>query len=153
MEGIYHDHLFEFARAYDLNKHRVELDPTVSARAAFAEKQLTTERFEECVEKWNQFQTGELDENHQVVRAGLVFACRHAAGNKDEAESAQALLKISGTLQKVGWTFTGTKHFLAEHPAFAQARDAWQRLFTALEDGNGPELARSVREIEAARGN
>ena len=57
------------------------------------------------------------------------------------------------SLQKTTATFSGTKHFVAAHPAFSSAKDAWVKLFESLETGDGPGLAEAVRTIQGTLKN
>ena len=59
LEGVYHDHLFEFVRAFDLNQRLLSVDNSIPARMDFAEKHLTTARFGECLTRWAEFKDGE----------------------------------------------------------------------------------------------
>ena len=79
---------------------------------------------------------------------------KSAQGKTDAArDSAEALLKAAQSLPKAGWTFGGTKHFVAAHPAFSAAKDAWVKLFESLETGDGPGLAEAVRTIQGTLKN
>ena len=149
-EGAYQEHLFSFSRAFELNKHRAELDGSVPVRMDFAEKHLTTARFRECVDRWNQFSVDELKGPFVVVRESLRFACEFGAGDNAANRSARTLLRIAKDLQKPDRTFTGVSHFLSIHPTFARPRGSWVKLFERLEAGDGGGLAQAVREIQKA---
>jgi hypothetical protein len=145
----YHDHLFDFSRAFELNQRRLKLDDSTGARLDFAERHLTTARFRECLARWAEFKDGEIDEKYLTARDGLRFACEVGAGELDSArKSAQVLLKTADNLSKADWTFAGTKHFVSTFPAFSAASASWVKLFESLEQGDGPGLAEAVRAIQ-----
>jgi tetratricopeptide (TPR) repeat protein len=148
---IYHDHLFSFDRAFELNKHRVELDGSVSARLDFAEKQLTTARFRECADSIVKIPV--VGARQVFIGESLRFACQYGAEDNAAALSAETLLLMVSGLRKVERTFAGTKHFLADNPAFARATNSWVKLFESLEVGDGSGLADAVRQIQKTLAN
>ena len=148
--SVYHDRLFEFAKAFEFNQRLLNVDNSSGARVGFAEKHLTTARFSECLTRWSELKDSEIDQEYFNVRDSLRFACEFGAGEADAASgSAGALLKAAQSLQKTSWNFRGTKHFVASHPAFSAAKTAWVKLFESLENGDGPGLAEAVRTIQA----
>jgi tetratricopeptide (TPR) repeat protein len=149
-EDAYHDHLFSFSRAFELSKHRVELDGSVAVREDFAEKHLTTARFHECVDRWNQFSVDDPNGPFVIVRESLRFACEFGAGDNAANRSARTLLRIAKGLQKPDRTFSGVTHFVSIYPTFARSRGSWVKLFERLEAGDGRGLAQAVREIQKA---
>jgi hypothetical protein len=67
----------------------------------------------------------------------LRFACLAGEKKSDEAlASGRWLRKELVGLEKVGWTFSGTEHFISGHPAFAAKAADWVRLFESLEQGD-----------------
>jgi len=148
LEFLYQEDLFLFAKAFELGRRRLQLDNSVPTRLAFAENNLTTGRFRECMEGLNSLSATDLDANSGVVRASFLFACQYAAGDQNARGSAEALIKLSDSLQKPGWTFAGTRHFLSTDPAFAKTRESWVKLFDRLEAGDGPGMADAFREIQ-----
>jgi tetratricopeptide (TPR) repeat protein len=144
-ERLFQDHLFAFERAFELNERRVQLEGDALVRLDFAEKHLTTARFAGCVAH-----LAPIDVEGRVVpvRESIRFACEFAMGNKEAAAmSSNALLELAAGLQKPGWVFAGTLHFIASHDAFAASRASWTQLFEKLEAGDGNGLAAAVREI------
>jgi len=121
-EAIYQSRLFEFEKAFDLNRRRLSIDKSLGARIDFAEKHLTTARFGECLTRWSEFTTGEIDESLFAVRDGLRFACEYAAGKSDLAlHSAEMLLKAAENLRETGRAFLGVERFVSDHPTFSAA--------------------------------
>jgi hypothetical protein len=50
-------------------------------------------------------------------------------------------------LEKVRWAFTGTRHFVSRHPAFAGKAQDWVRLFEALEQGDEAKARASLAAL------
>jgi hypothetical protein len=71
------------------------------------------------------------------VLTTLRFAC--LSGGQRTAESLAAgrdLQKEIAGLQKLNWSFSGTKHFIEESPAFTGKAAQWVRLLEALEQSD-----------------
>jgi hypothetical protein len=62
------------------------------------------------------------------------------------AAGRQLRQQIAG-LDKVRWTFTGTKHFVSQHAAFAAKSADWVRLFEALEQGDEVKATASLTAL------
>ena len=133
-ESIYHEHLFRFDRAFELNARRVEHG---DGELDFVEKHLTTARFEACASRAEVLESKTSDKNMRTILIALRFACLAAGGKKDGARAAAAQLRESMTgLEKGNWDFGGTKYFVSRHAAFAGKSQAWVGLFDALEQGD-----------------
>jgi hypothetical protein len=132
--SIYHNRLFRFDRAFELNAKRVELG---TGELEFVESHLTTARFEGCATRAALLLTDTSWKDHRIVLTALRFACLAADQKAEDARVAghQLVTDISG-LEKVRWVFSGTKHFVGQHPAFAAKSAAWVQLFEALEQGD-----------------
>ncbi len=105
------------------------------------------------MERWNRFSVDELKGELLIDRESLRFACQYATGDNAAVRSAETLLKMTESFQKVQWSFAGTKHFLSTSPAFANTRKSWIKLFESLESGSSPGFAEAVREIQKTLGN
>jgi uncharacterized protein YfcZ (UPF0381/DUF406 family) len=133
-EYLYHDKLFQFDRAFDLNARRVELGV---GGEDFVEKHLTTARFEACAAMAAVLRGASTEKRIRLVMSSLEFACLSGEHNSDAALVAgRQLRKEMIGLQKVNWTFTGTEHFISGSPAFAVNASQWVNLFEALSKGD-----------------
>lgn len=143
--GIYHERLFRYDRAYELNAQRLELGS--SGELDFVENHLTTGRFETCAKRAAFEETRGYERDALLMLSGIQFACR-AGGQVTEGVAAARDLrtKIAG-LGKVRWTFDGTKHFLGTDPRFAAKAREWVALFEALEEGNEKKALASISSI------
>jgi hypothetical protein len=52
-------------------------------------------------------------------------------------------------LHSSGWSFAGTRHFLASSPAFEPGRASWIALFESLEKGDGAAMAAALHQLDA----
>ncbi|MBZ5624074.1 MAG: tetratricopeptide repeat protein, partial [Acidobacteriia bacterium] len=133
-EGIYHNRLFRFDRAFELNARRVELG---EGELDFIEKHLTTARFDACATRASALEPEISESDQRQVLTALRFACLSAAQKIADARAAgRQLRQQTAGLDKVRWTFTGTKHFASQHAAFAARSADWVRLFEAMEEGD-----------------
>ena len=133
---IYHEHLFQFDRAFELNTRRVSLG---EGQDAFIESHLTTARFSDCASQASDRLTQTTDPREKLSLTAVRLACLSAMPGPADARITTAPSDIFTqihNLQKIGWTFSGTKHFLAQHPAFAAHSSDWVHLFEALEEGD-----------------
>jgi hypothetical protein len=64
------------------------------------------------------------------------------------------MLKQEATsLQKIGWSTSGDRHYLATAPAFERGRATWIALFQSLEDGDGKAMAAALRQLDEVMKN
>jgi tetratricopeptide (TPR) repeat protein len=148
-EFAYQEHLFQFAKAFELNRHRLRLNDSQDARLDFVEKNLTTARFADCVALTEKLNDREIEGGSLVARDVLRLACAFGSGQKVTARrTAQAILQEAASLGQPVGAFSGTKHFLGLDPAFAAGRESWIQLFEQLEKGDGNSLARVVRRLD-----
>jgi len=135
VSSVYHDKLFQFDRAFEMNARRVQLG---LGAEDFVENHLTTGRFESCAD----LAAVMRDKDFEVKRLNLAmtsveFACLNAEKKSDAALAVgRQLRKEIPDLQAAGWNFAGTEHFISSNPAFeANAKD-WLSLFQALDRGD-----------------
>jgi hypothetical protein len=144
-EGIYHDRLFRFDRAFELNTRRVQLG---DGELDFVEKHLTTARFEACATRANSLQNKIPEKDLRVGLSALRLACLAAGQKTEDARTAASQLReeLAG-LEKSRWIFGGTKHFVSRHPAFAAKAAEWVRFFEALEQGDEAKAQASLAAL------
>jgi hypothetical protein len=156
LTGIYHDYLFNYERAFALQQRNVELSSSQPLLAPtsllnFAETNLTTARFERCVELLSSPTEKDLIPAFIPVRDSFRFACQVGEGDvRGAILTAQTLLEAGPPVQIIVWSFKGTEHFLSTHTAFGDHREAWVALFRALVSGDGTAFAASVRQLQDA---
>ncbi len=151
--AVYHDRLFRFDRALELDERLVGVDPSAANRTELMEGALTAARFDVCLE-----QAGPLSDSATTaplipVRDALELACQWGSGNKSGALAAEgALKKDAAEGKKADWNFAGTLHFLSESPAFAKGRAAWVALFTAIENDDAAGMTAALGQLEGVVG-
>lgn len=147
-DWIYHEHLFRFDRAFDLNAKREEIGVgSGGGKEDIVEKHLTTGRFNACATR-AAARHGEVSEKRlKLVLSAIRFAC--LSGEQKGAEAlaiGRQLRQEVSALERVRWTFSGTKHFVKTHPAFA-AKAAWVSLFEALELGDEAKALAAISAL------
>jgi hypothetical protein len=86
--------------------------------------------------------------DQRIVLTALRFACLAANQKAENARVAgRQLVKDISDLEKVRWTFNGTKQFVSQHPAFAVRSAEWVRLFEALEQGDEVKARASLAAL------
>lgn len=130
---IDHEQLFNFERAYELDQMRI---PLGHGQDDFVEANLTASRFAACASLAEADGRNQTASRLKIVMLSLQYACLAAEGNVMSLVYGSQLRRQMSGLQKVGWTFTGTEHFVRSSPAFAPNGAAWASLFQALSDGN-----------------
>ena len=135
--GLYHDVLFQFDRALEMNEKRVELAGGASADFDLAEANFTASRYEDCALLSDAIRNGSAEKRIAIIMTSFEFACLTGANKHDGALAAGRLLRTQlAGLTKVGWNFSGTKHFVSSHRPFETEGGTWVSLFEALEQGD-----------------
>lgn len=144
-ESIYHDKLFRFDRAYELNARRVEMG---FGGRDFVEKQLTTGRFEECAAMATAVREGATEKTTRIIVSSIGFACLTAEQKPEAAHAAgHRLRKEVQDLGYFNWSFAGTKHFVSTNPAFAGKASQWVSLFEALEHSDEKKVLAALTAL------
>jgi tetratricopeptide (TPR) repeat protein len=147
LAALYHDILIDFAKAYEAAKRAFELYPTPENQLNLAEASLTYSRFDECVDKLSSVPEANMDERLRPGRRILLLACQAGGRKSQTTATAEALSDYSKGIEKSGWSTGGDRKYLSEASEFAEGRASWIRLFQAFEDGDGPAVAASAREL------
>lgn len=151
-ETIYHDKLFRYDRAYEVTEHLTQLDASPASKLDLVEADLTTSRFDDCVKQALAIDDASIPPPAMpmlLIRDTMKQACQWGAGQKTAAqETDKALLPRIAQLEKAGWEFAGTLHYLATSPAFADGRTSWVALFQGLENGNSAAMTASLDQLE-----
>jgi hypothetical protein len=149
LSHIDHEELFRFDRVFQLDQTLVKIDPGIPSSLDFEEANLTVSSFSGCIEQAATISDQGLSASHLLLRDALKLACQAAAGEKGAAlVTEMALLPKSAHLQKTGWKFAGTRHFLATSPTFEVGRASWIALYQSLKDGNGVAMAAALHQLE-----
>jgi len=147
--GVYLDGLFRFDRALEIEEHLVQLAPTPINRVYVSEANLTTAHFDACVQQTALIADAQMKPPGLMIRDTLTLACQWAAGQKPAAlNTEKSLATRAPNLIRIGWTFAGPLHYLADSPAFATGRAAWIALFTAVQNGNAPAMTTALQQLE-----
>jgi hypothetical protein len=124
-----------------------------SALSDFAEKHLTTGRFSECAERLAMLLSNPAIEAPVQVALQTLAIANLPALNQGELVPG----KIEAMLERmaaqpedfrVTWTFSGTRHFIGQHPTLAPHRAWLQQFFDAVE---GQDRQAILAGLQAAR--
>ena len=134
---LYHEVLFQFDRAFEVDRKRVELGGGAGADSDFAEASFTATRYDSCASLSDAIRNTSSQKRMTIIMTSLEFACLTGANRHDAALAAGRQLRseLSG-LTQVGWNFSGTKHFVSSHRPFEPEGGTWVSLFEALEEGD-----------------
>jgi tetratricopeptide (TPR) repeat protein len=150
LSHIDHEELFRFDRALELDEQAFKIDPSTGNRMDLVEASLTAAHFSQCVEQAVAIDDPVLSTSKIPVRDTIKLACQWGAGQKAAAQqTATALLPQAAGLHSSGWSFAGTRHFLASSPAFETGRASWIALFESLEKGDGAAMAAALHQLDA----
>ncbi len=137
--SIYHDLLFEFSKAFELDKNWLERHPDdISALSSFAEKHFTTNRFTECEKRIESLLANpDVDSHYKIVLRTIEIANLLAIDDTELIPTKMDTLIESIANQsenfKVNWTFNGTKHFIRKNGKLARYREWLLKFFQAIE--------------------
>jgi tetratricopeptide (TPR) repeat protein len=150
LSHIDHEELFRFDRALELDEQAFKIDPSTGNRMDLVEASLTAAHFSQCVEQAVAIDDPVLSTSKIPVRDTIKLACQWGAGQKAAAQqTATALLPQAAGLHSSGWSFAGTRHFLASSAAFETDRASWIALFESLEKGDGAAMAAALHQLDA----
>lgn len=141
--GVYHEGLFQYENAYQDLKKANDLEPTSPVyEADLAESALTTERFQEAVDRATRILADKENTKRTISeRLAMRFVAISAlllAGNKDEAK--KQLKEFSSDFKSVpadfeqDWDFSGDKHFVENRDLNPQTKKLINDLILLLKD-------------------
>ncbi len=144
-DHIYHDRLFNYKRAYELNSERVKMGAGIED---FVEKQLTTSRFGACVTQADAVRAKAADQRIKIVMSSLEFACLTGAKKRDAAINVGFRLRTEiKDLKKVGWTYSGTEHYVNTTPPLSAHGQTWIELFEGLQNGDEKKADAALTDL------
>jgi tetratricopeptide (TPR) repeat protein len=149
-QALYHETLFDFESARRLTGHWLERHPDdLDAQCNYAETHFTTGRFDDAATRLAALTDGgRLQPETEPAMRLLEIANLLALGKADAAaarlDALAALVEAEPEDFKVGWTFAGTAHFIAEAPALADHREMLLALLQAAETGGRDPLLAAI---------
>jgi tetratricopeptide (TPR) repeat protein len=152
LASLYEDHLFDYDRALPLFQKLFEMDKTAGSLENLGGSLLANGRFSDCEKVWTAVTNENRPHKDLPLRDTFRLACQAAAGDSTAARATAAGL-ASATLEPTEWGFDGTLHFLSANAAFADHRDAWVGLFTALDKADTSAFRAALQEIQASLNN
>jgi tetratricopeptide (TPR) repeat protein len=155
LASIYHERLFEYAKAFELHQKWLSRFPQdTSALADFAEAHFTTGRFPEFPQRIKPLLA---DPEHlagaKIALRMIEVANLLALDNADRVPAALAALHKSLSDQKadfrINWSFNGTLNFINRQEKFASYRPWLNRFFSAAKEENRDAIVKALREAQA----
>jgi tetratricopeptide (TPR) repeat protein len=148
--SLYHERLFRFDRALEMDERWAKIDPSPIAKLSLAEAELTTNHFAECLQQEEPLADSALAPPVIVFRDVLKLACKWATGDKSATLSTDEALASKTPVLKAGyWDFSGTIHFLSNSPAFRKGRASWIALLTAIQNGDSAGMTAALHQLES----
>ncbi len=153
---VYHDRLYQYGRSLALSERWVKSDASSDARLSLVEDELTAGQFEDCGKQAATISDASFAAPALpmiLIRDAMKMACQWGAGDKAAArQTAKTLLPKAGSMERTGWDFQGTLHFLESSPAFKTGRASWIGLFQSLANGDGPGMASAFEQLQRVIG-
>jgi len=152
---IYHEKLFEYAKAFELHRKWLESSPDdLSALPDFVETHFTTGRFAECERRIAALLVNPGVESKTAIALRAIEIANLLA--LDKAGSIPA--RIDALLEAVArqpadfqdeWSFDGTLHFIGQNEKLSPYREWLRQLFNAVKAENRDAIVKAVREAKA----
>ncbi|MGH8615822.1 MAG: hypothetical protein ACREYF_28375 [Gammaproteobacteria bacterium] len=154
---LYHEKLSDFGAAFALNRQWLERHPEdLFAQSDFAERHFTTGRFVKAKERFAALLANpELDPRIRIGLQALEIATLLALN--DPRTVPQRLERLRAAVQsrpqdfQIGWSFAGSKHFIATDSRLAPHRAWLQTLFTALGGENRDAILAALDGVREKR--
>src|SRR5262249_4117553 len=137
LSSLYHEYLFEYARAFDLHAKWLSIFPDeIFALADFAETHFTMERFSEFSDRIKPVLTHpRLPSKTKIALRMIEVANLIALGEIEMVPAAMDLLLRVIAVQRrdfrMTWSFSGTVRFIDQYEKLAPYRNWLHRFFTA----------------------
>jgi tetratricopeptide (TPR) repeat protein len=154
LSSIYHDRLFEYAKAFDLHQKWLSRFPQdTSVLADFAETHFTTGRFPEFSQRIKPLLTDtKLSPSAKIALQMIEVAKLLALDNADQVSAALAEILKTISDQKadfqINWSFSGTLNFINLQEKFASYRPWLNRFFSAAQEENRDATVKALREAQ-----
>ena len=152
--GLYHEVLFKFSAAFELNRRWLEMHPDdLVAATVFAGNHFTTGRFAECRARITALLAQpELAADIKLALRLIEIANLLALGQAQEVPVKLDLLSQAVAAQpadfKLTWTFNGTLHFIGQNKKLAPYREWLRQLFNAAQAENRDAIIKGLREAK-----
>ena len=155
LTSIYHEWLFEYAKAFELHQKwlsRFPQDTTVLPD--FAETHFTTGRFPEFSQRIKPLLTDpELSASTKIALQMIEVANLLALDNADQVPAALAALNKTISDQKadfrITWSFGGTLNFINRQEKFASYRSWLNQFFSVAREENRDAIVEALREAQS----
>ncbi len=155
LTSIYHERLFEYAKAFELHQQWLSRFPQdTSVLPDFAETHFTTGRFPDFSQRIKPLLTDpKLSASEKIAMQMIEVANLLALDNASQVPAALTALDKSISDQdrgfRIEWTFNGTLHFINQEERFAHNRDWLNQFFRIAQGENRDAILKALREAQA----
>jgi hypothetical protein len=153
LSSIYHEHLFEPEKAFELHSKWLTLFPDqVFVLADFTEAHFTTGRFNEFQERIKTVLAHpDLPSKTKIALRMIEIANLLALSKTEQVPGAiNSLLKAiynEKTDFRITWSFKGTRRFITESEDLAPYRSWLNKLFSTAQAENRDDILKRMRDV------
>ena len=154
LTSIYHERLFEYAKAFELHQQWLSRFPQdTSVLPDFAETHFTTGRFPEFSRRIKPLLTDpELSAGAKIALQMIDVANLLALDNADQVPAALIALNKTVSGQKadfrITWSFNGTLNFINRQGRFVSYRSWLNQFFSTAREENRDAILKALREAQ-----
>jgi tetratricopeptide (TPR) repeat protein len=154
LASIYHERLFEYAKAFKLHQQWLSRFPQdTSVLPEFAETHFTTDRFTEFSQRIKPLLTDpKLLVSAKIALQMIEVANLLALDNANQVPAA--LVAIDKTISdqkadfRINWSFSGTLNFINRQEKFVSYRLWLDRFFSVAREENRAAIVKALREAQ-----
>ena len=155
--SVFQNDVYGYDQAYELAARGLKLDVSPDSLLHMEEAELTTNHFEQCGKQAAAIDDGSIPEPAApllLIRDSMKLACQWGAGATAPArETEKALLTKTTNMQRTGWNFAGTIHYLFSSPTFKPDRESWIALFQSLQKADSTAMASALQQLKEVMKN
>ena len=155
LTSLFHEKLFKFSEAFELNQNWLKLHPEdVSALVDFAEKHFTTGRFVECEKRCKSLLAStDVSARDSIILTVIEIANLRAINNPELIPSKlDTLIETIASQNEnfvIEWSFEGTKYFISNSEKLKASREWLLQFINAIERENRGAILKDLKAIRA----
>ena len=147
------ERLFRFEQAFEWSEGWLKRYPDdIEQRAEHTERLFVVGRFSQAADQAAALQSVRLEERLKMVLQAIRIGALVGMGERDQAQAQFGELKAAIARQPesfvLGRTFSVTRHFVSQHPAFAGNRDGLMRMYEMLENADRHTIISRLESLD-----
>jgi len=157
LASLYHDRVFRFEKALEMNRYLVKQDPNNrNALLNLVENLFTIRNFREGNQLIAKLKTAAKDSPTRLILLTLFETANFIVLNQKDTAAAQLKILVDLVSKqapgyKPGWIFTGTKHFIRTDKTLEPHRQILLTLFTAFEQTDRETILKKLSPLVCKR--